>query len=558
MRICSLLLTSALAVALLSSAAHAAVIISTNPTQNMSCSGGVCTPTAKNAVLNVDDLQALLAAGNVKVLSSKLSPDISLNAALSWTNGSRLTLDSYRSLYFRQTMTVAGTGAVTLKTNDGGSGGQLLFFPGGKLDFWDTASNLTIDGNRFVLVKDLRTLSQNIREKPHRNYALAKDCDAKTHGRYRNSPIGVLDSIFEGLGHTIDNVTIEAAPKAYVVALFGRLTVGATARDIQVTNVGITDETSSPHYVAMLAAINEGSIVNASAEGKIVAGTQYGEAVGGLVALNGVEGGLISNSRATSSILIRADSNTEAGGLAGYNYRAIENSYASGAVTGGIVAGLVSSNRSAAGHIGTISHSRASVTIKTNGVTGGRGAGLVGFNAGGVIADSSSSGSVVATDLDDDAGGLVGASDGGATITRSFSTGSVEGAQYAGGLIGKNSGQIVDSYALGPVSGNSSAVIGGLVGSHSGGSVKLSYSIGQVSGGSAGDAGGLIGKSGAQTDQSYWDIDTSGRTQSAGGIGLSDAQLRSGLPDGFDPKIWASDPNVNNGYPYLLANPPPK
>jgi hypothetical protein len=29
------------------------------------------------------------------------------------------------------------------------------------------------------------------------------------------------------------------------------------------------------------------------------------------------------------------------------------------------------------------------------------------------------------------------------------------------------------------------------------------------------------------------------------------------LPPGFDPKIWAQSSNINNGYPYLLANPPP-
>jgi hypothetical protein len=33
--------------------------------------------------------------------------------------------------------------------------------------------------------------------------------------------------------------------------------------------------------------------------------------------------------------------------------------------------------------------------------------------------------------------------------------------------------------------------------------------------------------------------------------------MKSGLPDGFDPAIWASDPNINGGYPYLIANPPP-
>ena len=28
--------------------------------------------------------------------------------------------------------------------------------------------------------------------------------------------------------------------------------------------------------------------------------------------------------------------------------------------------------------------------------------------------------------------------------------------------------------------------------------------------------------------------------------------------DGFDPNIWAENPKINNGFPYLIANPPPK
>jgi hypothetical protein len=28
------------------------------------------------------------------------------------------------------------------------------------------------------------------------------------------------------------------------------------------------------------------------------------------------------------------------------------------------------------------------------------------------------------------------------------------------------------------------------------------------------------------------------------------------LPEGFDPTIWAENPSINNGFPYLIANPP--
>jgi hypothetical protein len=67
--------------------------------------------------------------------------------------------------------------------------------------------------------------------------------------------------------------------------------------------------------------------------------------------------------------------------------------------------------------------------------------------------------------------------------------------------------------------------------------------------------------------RTYWDLDTSGISDPSQGVGnyanypgvsgLSDTQLKSALPRGFDRKIWGQAPNINNGYPYLLANPPP-
>ena len=38
--------------------------------------------------------------------------------------------------------------------------------------------------------------------------------------------------------------------------------------------------------------------------------------------------------------------------------------------------------------------------------------------------------------------------------------------------------------------------------------------------------------------------------------GLSDAQLKSGLPKGFDAKTWKESAGVNGGYPYLKSNTP--
>ncbi|HEX3943617.1 MAG TPA: hypothetical protein VHW69_05970 [Rhizomicrobium sp.] len=57
------------ALALASTSALADINISNKPTQNMSCSAGVCTATAKKATLNVTDLTNMLASGDVTVQS---------------------------------------------------------------------------------------------------------------------------------------------------------------------------------------------------------------------------------------------------------------------------------------------------------------------------------------------------------------------------------------------------------------------------------------------------------------------------------------------------------
>ncbi|MBV9062395.1 MAG: hypothetical protein JOY77_05645 [Alphaproteobacteria bacterium] len=133
---------------------------------------------------------------------------------------------------------------------------------------------------------------------------------------------------------------------------------------------------------------------------------------------------------------------------------------------------------------------------------------------------------------------------------------------YAGGLVGIGAGTISNSYATGSITGGNKDNLGGLVGGSENTAISHAYAVGAVSDSSyAGGVGGRI-KS-PQFDRVYWDTDTSGRTSACGrdrtcngAAGLTDAQLKSGLPDGFDPKIWAQDPNINNGYPYLRNNPP--
>jgi len=50
--------------------ARAQITISTSPTGNMSCSGGVCAPTAADGNLNTSDLENYLASGSLEVTTT--------------------------------------------------------------------------------------------------------------------------------------------------------------------------------------------------------------------------------------------------------------------------------------------------------------------------------------------------------------------------------------------------------------------------------------------------------------------------------------------------------
>ena len=69
MRSWNLFVTVATA-ALIAMPALADIQISAGSTAHMRCSGGVCTPTAKTAVLNATDLANMLAASDVKVVTA--------------------------------------------------------------------------------------------------------------------------------------------------------------------------------------------------------------------------------------------------------------------------------------------------------------------------------------------------------------------------------------------------------------------------------------------------------------------------------------------------------
>ena len=180
--------------------------------------------------------------------------------------------------------------------------------------------------------------------------------------------------------------------------------------------------------------------------------------------------------------------------------------------------------------------------------------GLVG-SASGIVSTSYSRGSVSGVLY---VGGLVGQA-GSGSVALSYSKAQVTGNQDVGGLIGVTLGDsLVNScYATGDVKGVS--YVGGLIGEMSPGMASRCYSVGRVSGSQY--VGGLVGylRALADVQGSVWDIQTSGQTTSAAGIGKTTAEMKSWMT--FATLNWDFMNTWTNwegvGYPVFFWQIPP-
>jgi len=526
----SLLALTTIALCVPGHSVRATVTISNAATQNMSCSAGVCEPTATNAVLNTGDLETLLASGNATVTTTGASVqanDIAVSSGISWSTSNTLSLAAARAIDIGAKVSVKGMGGLTL-TDDGSPAS--LDFPGGSATFANLSSALTINGAAYTLVNSISALASAVRSNPSGAFALAKSCNAKKDGTYSAPPIATtFTGIFEGLGNTISNLKIKDASDTEV-GFFAFIDAGSV-HDIGFENANVSS-TSATIILGVLAGYVQGADVSGSNES-----------------------GVVTGSWASGSVSVIASTYAQVGGLLGSacNFGA---GYEPDAVIG--------------------SHAAVNIAGGQNNIAGG----LVGYSCGsGIVEESYATGTVNAGD-GSYAGGLIGAST--AYVDQSFATGNAttgnsDGSQpgpAAGGLVGYNygipssPGTITNSWSSGAATGGTDTGVGGLVGYSLDGTISDSYSTGAPSAGSGSYVGGFIGDDGgAALTNNYWDTDMSGITnlsQGAGNIsnasgitGLSTAQLQSGLPKGFSKKIWKEKAGVINGLPYLKANPPP-
>jgi hypothetical protein len=249
---------------------------------------------------------------------------------------------------------------------------------------------------------------------------------------------------------------------------------------------------------------------------------------------------------------IDAGTGDSAGALVGYLAGGtIANCHIDGGSISGDqkVGGLVGTS-----YEGTITDCNSTATVSGKGSVGG----LVGWNKG-TITYCDCGGHVLG---DDNVGGLVGHMAYG-SITHCYSACTVSGDASVGGLVGGNSqcsmrrcwgGLITECYSTGAVTGGSS--VGGLLG-HNSRTVSQCYSAGAVSGSE--NVGGLVGWGGADTTACFWDLQTSGQATSAAGTGKTTAEMQmaktfldDGLPAGAGwdfVNVWGL--GENQTYPYL-------
>lgn len=497
---------------------------------------GVTIGTTGTWVVTPAAIQAALATGNVVVTTSNGpgNGDITVAEQLFWTTPNSLTVSAHRHIAVNASILNTGGADINLRADKTGTGiGTVMFAPGTQIStagiasvFYNPSVNPAGSGvnptsymnptedfsvhlnaliNRaYMLVNTVYDL-QNMRNNLIGHYALGRDIDASETVTWNGGagfvPIGTQAQPFlgllNGLHRTIDQLTINASGNEIRVGLFGNF------GPFNIVNPEVSAHDLYLTDVDITATIqDDGARVGAFA---------------GEVGQNG----RVGNVHVTGNVRLVV-------------------------VPGGIV-------NCCGRFVG----------------------GLSGVNSG-MISESSFVGDVVTNDNWGSAGGLVGSNVSG-TISESFAAGTVTGGRETGGLVGTTwatfGGLIENSYSRMSVIAFANInyfAAGGLIGHNTEMAVQNSYAVGTVEGPNTSPSytnhrGGLIGVDNDGLDfssDSYWDVDASGLAASpGGGDPLTTVQLKAGLPAGFDPNVWAIDPAINDGYPYLrwqtATEPPP-
>ena len=362
--------------------------------------GGSVTAGIPDGDISGSTLAAALGSGDVTILSSQGSSspgfgNIKVNDVVSWSKN-KLTLIATNDINVNAVMTAGatddtgapgtfatldlepGSGKVNMGFNPEGSfRGRVNFFQADGMTPRSGSGFLVINSSPYTVINTADALQDPVAG----NYALGSSFSVSSIVNFKPVDLSVT---FDGLGHTISDLTIDRSSENYT-GLFSNSS--GIIRNVGLVAVSVTGGA----YTGGLVGRNNGTIANSYVSGDVTGSGNKG----GLV---GESFGSIANSYAMGTV--KGDTGNNAGGLVGFNHdtSTITRSYATGSVSGGKYKG-----------------------------------GLVGRNSGD-ITNCYATGSVSGGKYN---GGLVGYNDNG-TITNSYARGSVSGTNYLGALVGRN------------------------------------------------------------------------------------------------------------------------
>jgi hypothetical protein len=337
--------------------------------------------------------------------------------------------------------------------------------------------------------------------------------------------------IFDGNGKSISNVS--------AVYFFGYVGADGQIKNLVLNSGGGLAETYASTKTIENCGVNiKGTFSSSSG------------AIGGLVGTT-TEILTINNSYTTGNV---SSSNSTAGGL-----------------VGDVSAAITINNSYTTGNISSSNSFSSTGVVSSGGLVGS-----VGSSAILIINNSYATGNVSATSISNDnnsfpfSGGLLGRIAGDVTINNSYATGDVSStastatSSYSGGLIGIGLGiTINNSYAIGNVSASSASQVrsGGLVGQASGSSnIKYSYASGTITATGSGTKyiGGIYGWYSSGTNTSVY-YNSAGASLAAGretptgisAVSLVELKQQGTFANWNFENIWAINPNINDGMPYL-------
>ena len=161
------------------------------------------------------------------------------------------------------------------------------------------------------------------------HFSLVNDMDL---GNTSWLPIPSFNGTFNGNGFSIINLTITEISNSNI-GLFA-INYGSI-KNVRLTNISydIDNFYNSSFSIGSLVGTNHGSIDGVYISGEMVVSTLRRSSIGGLVGYNGTSG-TISNIHSITNILTSVadveNSASDTGGLIGYNFGSLENSYSSG------------------------------------------------------------------------------------------------------------------------------------------------------------------------------------------------------------------------------------